>query len=269
VFSLLFHEDDLASRVVVLARAYIDDSADGTRQKYVIATAVIGNLGQWRRLDRKWKAVLRADPGIAYFHSKEWRSLTGEFKQFTDKAKWPKPLGGEAANAKRDALLECLEHSTMIAIAIAILIPEYNQIRATDPRAKIHFSEDPYQCALSQLFFESAKAIEGIGGNHCIGFVSDDSNRASIYTQLYTSYKAKNPRSAQIMRGIAHLDDKKWPGLQAADLCAHIAKTTFDKWDGKDLAVPIKELKPCFYRVAYWNTRYMLGILAAQSPRIA
>lgn len=245
----------------MIARAYIDDSADGTRQKYVIATAVVGNLRQWRELDKQWKGILKTKPQIKYFHSKEWCRLLGEFRQFTDCEKWPKPRGGEAANAKRDALLLCLEKSALIAIAVAVLIPEYKRVRDTDPRAKLYFSEDAYDSALQSLFSLTAKAIRDLGVNQQVGFVSDRSDKASHYARLYADFKEKNPKISGFMRGIAHLDDKKWPGLQAADLCANIAKTTFDKWDGKDPHVPQKELKPCFYKITYWSERYMKEVL--------
>jgi hypothetical protein len=39
----------------------------------------------------------------------------------------------------------------------------------------------------------------------------------------------KNPDIGQIMRGIAHLDDKKWAGLQAAGMIAHSCNQVFQR----------------------------------------
>jgi hypothetical protein len=175
---------------------------------------------------------------------------------------WPKPAGGRAATAKRDALLSLLKvKDGIMAIAVAVLIPEYKRIRDTDPRARQYFPEDAYECALQSVFFESAKIVGELGKNHQIAFISDLSNKSGHYTKVFNAFRVSNPNICQSVRGLAHLDDKRWPGLQAADLCAHIAKTTLDKWDGAKLTERNRELESRFYFLAYWNEDYMKSVL--------
>ena len=69
---------------------------------------------------------------------------------------------------------------------------------------------------------------DGLGDNgHCVGYVSDLNNLAPMYTTVYADFVKKNPDIAQIMRGIAHLGDKKWAGLQAAGMIAHSCNQVF------------------------------------------
>src|ERR1700722_260969 len=92
MFSILF-EDGAHGGIAVLYKMYFDDTADGRQEKYVIAAGLMGQWGVWKKFNIDWRKALRASPKIEWFHSKEWRSLSGEFRQFTDNEKWPKPKG--------------------------------------------------------------------------------------------------------------------------------------------------------------------------------
>jgi hypothetical protein len=109
--------------------------------------------------------------------------------------------------------------------------------------------------------------LNGLAGNNQVAFVSDLSDKSEHYTKVFNAFRTATPNVGISARGIAHLDDKNWPGLQAADLCAHIAKQRFDQWNGdKQQTEPVGELKnSCFYFVAYWNESYMRSVLARQS----
>lgn len=101
------------------------------------------------------------------------------------------------------------------------------------------------------------------GENH-IGFVSDDSNKAPIYLKVYLDFKKRNSGVGKLMRGLAHLDDKKVYGLQAADLVANVVNNLLATYPpGSVLPSPLPELDSTFYRIAYWNETYMNGILEA------
>jgi hypothetical protein len=121
--------------------------------------------------------------------------------------------------------------------------------------------------------YEAAKAVrivakeEGLGEQgHCVSYISDDSNRSSVYSAVYSDFKAKNPDIAQIMRGIAHLDDKKWPGLQAADLVAHIVNQVFKEQialpEGqRNLRKVLPELQGSFFKIANVDKWYLCHVL--------
>lgn len=273
VFSTFYQPGEHRGYVAVLYRVFLDDSADGKQEQFMLAAGLIGRQKQWNDFRRSWNTVLRTPPKIEYFHSKEWRSLKEEFAQFANSEKYPKPKGYEAANDKRDALKTVIQKSKMVGIGIGILVPDYELVRNADPRAAEFFCPDPYAFVLQSLFLECAKAIrstsqiDGKGDDgHCIAFVSDDGPKAHIYTALYHDFKKKNPSIATIMRGIAHLDDKKWPGLQAADLLAHVTNQIYKQ----ELAIPederfmldaLPELQGTFWKIAKVDKYYLCSVL--------
>jgi hypothetical protein len=102
-------------------------------------------------------------------------------------------------------------------------------VRSSDPRAEAFFRPDAYEGALQSLVYECAFGVRrvsresGTGENgNCIGYVSDDSNKSSIYSEVYSDFKAKNPAVAPIMRNLTHLDDRKWPGLAGGGLAGEL-----------------------------------------------
>jgi hypothetical protein len=257
----------------VLYRVFFDDTADGKAEKYVVAAGLLGRYKSWRAFGDRWKAVLRRPPSIKYFHSKEWRGLQDEFYQFRDNTKYSKPKGGEAANAKRAALKAVIESTELVAIGTGVLIEDFNLVRNCDLRAADFFRHDPYEAAMQSLVYECAKAVrwisrhDGLGDNgHCVGYVSDLSDLAPVYTAVYTNFVNKNPDIGQIMRGIAHLDDKKWPGLQAADMIAHSCNQVFKETvkipeDERVLLRSLPEFQKTFFKMSHMDKWYMCSAL--------
>ena len=97
VFSIFYDPSEPEDGCVgtMRLREFIDDSKDGQQKKYVIAAGLLGPEDVWGEFKKEWKRVLSTPPRIEYFHSKEWRSLTGEFLQFRDNLKWPNQLAGK------------------------------------------------------------------------------------------------------------------------------------------------------------------------------
>jgi Protein of unknown function (DUF3800) len=273
VFSLFYEPGERKGSVAVLYRFYFDDTADQKQQKYVVAAGLLGRVKTWTKFHNEWKKVLRVAPSIEFFHSKEWRGLDGEFRQFRDPIKWPKPQGGVAANTKREKLKRVIENTELVAIGMGVLVEDFNLVRNADPRAANFFREDPYEGALQSVVYECAKATrkvsraDGLGDNgHCVGYISDLSEQAPIYTEIYRDFVKKNPDIGQIMRGITHLDDKKWPALQAADMVAHITNQVFKQLiavpeDERALLKSLPELQRNFFKIAHMDKWYMCSIL--------
>lgn len=268
IFSTFFEDGERGRLVAIknLHRAYIDDTWDGLQEKYSIAAALLGTPKEWNNFSREWKRVRLLKPSIKWFHSKEWRGLNGEFLQFRDKQKYPEPEGFTASNAKRDSLRDVIEKSNVVGIAVAVLIEDLKLVRAAHPTAAELFREDPYEHALQQVVFETAKAVKRVDDNHCVGFIADDTEHADRYEMVYREFKKNNPIIAQNMRGLTHLDDKKWAGLQAADLIAHFANQVIKDLvktpeDERTLVEDIPDLKKTFYRIAYVNKYYLCGAL--------
>ena len=128
--------------------------------------------------------------------------------------------------------------------------------------ARKYFRDDVYECALQADVYECAAEVRDSDSNPCVAFVCDTSSRSHVYASVYAGFLERNPKIAEIMRGLVHLDDKKWPGLQAADLVAHVVNQQFARWDGvTQVARPLPELNDTICKIAYWNESYMYAIL--------
>jgi hypothetical protein len=275
VFSLFWESGEKQGSVAVLFRTWFDETYDGKREKYAVAGGLVGRHGLWANFSQKWKAVLHEKPRINHFHMKELRGLDGEFLQFRDPVRWPKPTGSQAANVKRDKLKALIEGNPNIgALGIGVLIEDFNLVRAADPKAAELLRPDPYEFALQVFVYETAKLIRrvsvetGRGPNgDCVAFVSDEDEKAAIYTAAYTDFKKKNPDIAEVMHGLAHLDDKKWAPLQAADMIASFVNHRFNEMlkipeDERKLRESLPEFQGVFYKIAHADKWYLCSYLA-------
>lgn len=258
----------------MLYRTWFDDTWDEKHEKYAVATGLIARHRTWSDFAEAWKAALHASPRIEYFYVKELRRLDGQFLQFRDPVKWPKPTGSKAASDKRERLRKVIEtNGQLAAISVGVLIEDFNLLRDADPRAAEFFRPDPYEMALQCFVLEVARMVrriskeQGLGDNgHCVGFVSDLDERASTYTSVYGDFVKKNPDLAQVMRGLSHLDDKKWAPLQAADMVANFANHRFNDLvkipdDERKLLETLPEFKTVFYMIANADKWYLCSVL--------
>lgn len=113
----------------------------------------------WSAFHRKWNRTLRKTPRIKHFHGKEFSVLGGEFYQFKDPIKWPKPEGSKAATAKRDELVRLVEESQLIGCGVGIRIPDYNEVRQSHPRAKTFRGTDAFEYALQEIVHQTTHAV--------------------------------------------------------------------------------------------------------------
>jgi hypothetical protein len=206
----------------------LDDSGDGAGKDFLLAGSLFGNKSAWNSFNKSWRACLRAEPKIKYFHQKELTGFCGEFRQFMNSEKWPKPSGSQAANRKRDALALVIAQSSLKAHALALSIPEYREVRATAPNAKVFLDEDPWIYLLQEVVFDTARIIAEVDSRAEVAFLSDSSEKAVRYTEFYLGFKRKNPVIAERMVGITHGDEGYYYALQAADLIAAEGKKCYD-----------------------------------------
>lgn len=206
----------------------LDDSGDGTGKGFLLAGSLFGNKSGWNSFNKFWRACLRAEPNIKYFHQKELTGFCGEFWQFMDSDKWPKPTGREAANLKRDALAHVIAQSSLRAHVLALSIPEYREVRATAPNAKLFLDEDPWIYLLQEVVFDTARIITEVDSRAKVAFLSDSSEKAVRYTEFYLGFKKKNLVIAERMVGLTHGEDGLYYALQAADLIAAEGKKCYD-----------------------------------------
>ena len=81
LFGLLFASEKGGEHLVMLYRAYIDDSADGKAERVVVAGAIIGDKARWDLLNRRWSERLK-DNELEFFKSSHCDNLNGQFHKF-------------------------------------------------------------------------------------------------------------------------------------------------------------------------------------------
>jgi hypothetical protein len=152
---------------------------------------------------------------------------------------------------------------------VGVKIPDYEHVRATHPRAKSFLAKDAFEYAIQAIIYEIATKVIEIDKRARVAYVSDDSNKATRYTEVYTNWKVANPKTAKFMLGISHFDDEKWPGLQAADMAASTVKACFDEFLVMGETLTDFPLRRRFYRIATVGEKYLLSMLNHQSRRDA
>jgi len=255
-----------------LLRIYVDDSADQTQQKLVLAGAFVGWWHQWSKLRQKWRKCLKKHQ-ITFFHSTECRSLQGEFFRFRNPVNYPIPKGREAADQIRNELDAIIHQSGVMGIAACVPVKDYQEIRKNEPHANVIFPEDEFEMALQAMFKICAETVindMGDTGHHRVAFICDHSSSALKIEKMFAEFRTKNPGYADVLESLVHQDDKQQPQLQAADLMAHLAKDRFSDWlddpaiftNKPELKKRLKQLS--VYQIAVCNKDWLLDALAIE-----
>ena len=145
--------------VLVMLRAYFDDSGSHADSEIVTIGGMIGTKAQWDQVDTQWKALLAAPlpgkPPLRMFHLSPCNAQDGEFASYShaecdavthdfrniliragvistassiDKKAWEELVAGEARQWLGDALDVCVENCLTEALKIAGAHPEGDQI---------------------------------------------------------------------------------------------------------------------------------------------
>jgi hypothetical protein len=240
--------------LAMLYRVFIDDSADEKQQKVMVAGALIGTHAQWWDVRKGWKAVLKKG-GIEYFRSTEYFSLRGQFAIFRDPTRYPKPQGSEAALEIRKSLEDVLRDVGIIALASSLPLEMYHAEIAVFNLATT-FYPDPFSAVMQTVMNEAAILIRDAlpGRNNCVAFGCDDSPDSPDLATAYKSFKRKNTQFGDMLQGLVHLDDKKQPPVQAADMVAGL---------GKEMALKhietgarfdeLPRMEGIFQKIYHWN----------------
>jgi hypothetical protein len=259
----------------MLLRTYIDDSADQTQERVMLAGAFMGWYHQWSGIRKTWKKRLKQD-GLTFFHSTECRSLQGEFSKFRDVSKYPKPLGRQAADRVRDDLDAIIHGSGVMGMACCVPMKVYKEIRQTVTNAAEILPKDAYELALKCVFTLCAetamKEMKDIGPQR-VAFICDQSSYAPRISKMYDEFSKQNKVYEGVIEGLVHQDDKKHPPLQAADLMAHLAKDRFSDWlDDPAIFTNKPEMKKrlqqlSVYAITICNEEWLLNLVDLERKR--
>lgn len=257
----------------MLLRTYVDDSADGTQERAVVAGAYMGFYHQWNKLRKQWRIRLKQD-GLKYFRATEYYSLRGEFARFRDPVKYPKPEGSRAATFLLNDLEAIIQDAAVMGVAVCIDMNVYRDVRAKEQYAAQIFPADAFEVALQSLVQRCAEIVrdEFNVQPRAVAFICDDGPSSAQIARVYTAFKAAHPALAEFMGGLVHQDDKKFLQLQAADMMAHLAKGRFIDWlddpdkaiftDDQALRARLKRLN--VHQILVWDRRLMMDTLQQQ-----
>jgi hypothetical protein len=255
-----------SSDVIVLLQTFIDDSSDQRQKVLTVSASVASTYRQWTQLRLKWNKRLKKD-GLKYFKSSEFFRLGGEFRVFADPIRFPKPKGREAANRLRKDLEDIITETGAIATATCVPIETYQEFRSTVPGAAAVFDQDPAEAALYSVVHECLLMMQEDFPQSRIRFVCDSTSAQERFTKVYFDYLRIHPQCKAFIQGadLPHLDDKKHPPLQVADMVASISREMATRFlqDPTD-AVEIKRLKGSMFKVCIWNWTWMMDTLQRQ-----
>jgi hypothetical protein len=257
--------------VANLWKVFLDDSGDEKKQRFIAVGSLLGDKAAWNDFNKSWRKALHAPPLIEHFHYKEFIVLDGQFRQFRDKIKWPKPTGSEAANEKRQVLEDVILNSSLCSHGLVVDVPGYIRVRNTAPNAKLFLGKDPWGYAIQEVALEITRAIIGPNPKAQVSYVSDDSSSAPEYTKAYINFKEKNPKIAKSMLGLSHLPDEQWYGLQAADLIASAVKQCYDEKeqdDSEEAFFKLVKKRPLFknfVKIGFIDEMRLRKIVASQT----
>ena len=89
--------------------------------------------------------------------------------------------------------------------------------------------------------------------DNVIAFVCDETDKASKYAAAYVGFKSKNVLIQEMLGGMVHLDDKKTPALQAADVVASIGREMALEYFKTGAQSELKRLQGAFYKLVIWD----------------
>ena len=254
-------KDDL----LMLLKVYIDDSADQQQQEVVLAGAFIGRFGQWSRVKTKWRRALKRE-NIGYFKSSEYKVLDGEFRKYRDPVKYPKPHGSVAAKALRDELESIVCKGGIVGWGMCLSMPDWHRARNSDKHGPA-ILDRPFEIVVQKLLLDLSESVTQLmGDGHGLTFIADESSSSERMEKVYLDFKRVN-KSLENIVGFTHLDDKKTPPLQVADMMAGVAKECYEDFLKSGGEIIPKRLKDVIMRIRVIDEAYLLAIIEHEKTR--
>jgi hypothetical protein len=127
----MYFDSSESGRLIMLARIYLDESADGEAREIYVAAGFIGIPVLWERLRRKWKLQLKASAKkhglkkLEYFSSKDCHNLRGPFYPLRDFG--PVSEMKKTALQIRDELEPIITSSPIQGVGVAINMKDFRE----------------------------------------------------------------------------------------------------------------------------------------------
>jgi hypothetical protein len=217
--------DSLGEEICVLAKVYLDESADEKRERHFAVGGFVGIDDYWAELDAAWKE--RTKDLKEPFHSTDCDSFQGQFKGW----------GVSDRNTLMADLVDIVRASKIGGVGFFCPICDYADVFDS------HGEYDAYYfCLKATMIFianESESSKHGIYSEFMI-----EENSAANPTAAYKSVKGvEGWRASRRMISFAE-GGKNIIGLQAADLMARESFKLIDnRGTGRNIRVPLLRLQ--------------------------
>ena len=209
-------------------RAYIDDSGTHTNDSPVcVAAGYFGGAFSWKQFDLDWERTVK-NRGLDEFHGNRFWSRAPDGKTVGEYAGWSK----EDCERFLDELLDVVRRYRIWPIGSAVVAADWNALTLDERRylSGAVFEQSKYKkggAPKKPYFMAFLFAVQSVARHcdtrHIVDFVVDESNTLNGYAQTYfQEIKASKFSNAERLGTIQPGDSRVLPGLQAADLLAHL-----------------------------------------------
>jgi hypothetical protein len=252
-----------ARGIYMILALYADDSTDkklarsDAPERIMSAGSFFGWPGSFFDAERKWEHRLTTD-GLDYFRASECEALEGEFR--------PEKLGMSLNSAR--AFADSVRHDLckilagmmgISGIAVSLAVDEFTSLIQEIPDAVEYHGRDPVVYLYRKLIRSSLELLEqdwpqsrGIP----VAFTFDIHTKWRQAEEAYNKVREDAPLYEDRMGTVSHMDDKKHPPLQMADLMAHEARH-----EAKAFIAGTEASRPCLKQLKQTKAVYYSGIV--------
>jgi hypothetical protein len=235
---------------------YADDSHDEKMREIISAGALIGWPPSIFEAERRWVKRLERD-GIAYFRAVDCEHLTGEFDWH--RRGWSLNVGSTIARSVRTDLVQIIKTKDGIGgFGVSMMLKDFTEAINESPQAKSYWGMNPTIAVYKLLITTIVQLLERDWpeSSGCpIALTFDDHAKWREAEAAYQQLKDSDPLCAERIGSIGHLDDKKHPPLQMADLMAYEARKRTLEWIAGGV-----EVRPVFKELTAGQAVYYLGL---------
>jgi hypothetical protein len=198
--------DPAQFEIVANLHAVFDESGKQDSE-HVIFAGLIALPQRWNQLSAKWNETLRRR-GLTYWRTVDAAHRNRQFTRFRH----------HRTELEKLAILlaELLCEYAASGCVSSITMQEYNLL-SPETRNRL---KNPFYAAF-EFGMRGLTNADGIEPMDIFTFICDDSEEYSSESlRVYRRLRKLNPKMAERISGICFSDDRKFPGLQAADLFA-------------------------------------------------
>jgi hypothetical protein len=228
----------------VQVTAYIDES--GTHNADVMTLGgLVGRLGQWTSFDAKWNKLLKKE-GIPYFHLK---SFKGDDKPFRDKK------GRSWSADRKDRVLKevdrIIHRNTLFGFTIALKASDFSEIYLPGDKPRKARLDSKYGLCFRMCLSMVPDLVQAAFPNQDIDLyfvLENGAKNIGDAFRVFDEFKKRGPKHiAKILRTATPGEKVEFPGLQGADIPAHLSFVS----ESKDAPPVIDLQKPAAEMLAH------------------